>query len=1525
MEYENENKNQEKKLMVLTILFDFYNNNSKDKKNRITKDDYEFIINYINKAETDDLLNFIDYLNDIDLPIIKVLIDGYIKIDLEDENIEKLILDNLAKLIKIYFNKNIFKCVYKYLSKLFRKNILLKDKKTIKKFEKIFNIWKLLYNIDNNSIKKKLDDNISNNNFEIFIKNKDFLGENSFIIEIFFSCSPILNKKKLQGNFYFLTLYDDNNLKLPLSYKDLFDVNNPEVLQKSNKLAFNLTKGDFSLFLNNLKIKVKHIKSSNFNFNNINKIKILNYFFYAEIFQINILMKNLNTSEKTQDFAVITKILTIQIKKDNYSNKYTHNLDMKFEDSKNDVNMIINLDNFMKFKDIKFGNNRGWFGRKKRLGNIKYYGGIESFIPIFKIIKYILFYFGNNENDKEKEIVDYLEKCIIWTKEILKTILKLICLSEKNYKDFNKSIIPLIGSFAEITHILNKLISSRSLSEDLKKSLFNDEIIYALYIAIIYSRPNKNIIEMYKQIFEMEEKWNINFTFDYILFDIDKIKDKNFYWYFIVLFNYSLFILIYNDSLENSPKSIIDHIDKIISNQNHNQKISNFIIAANQFINLIKGLYSDPKEKIYTIQYSVEYLKLNNYYLKLLINLMKTVLNVRFLSKINKINFNNDSSFIIKLITLLNENKISFYKTDNELKEITESFYNYSEDAGQLEEWIGLKGDKLKPSREKLINELVDYHGEYHKAMKELFLFNRLWSKEKVFSYSYEKKLSKLKYKNINYYTRNFQRPIIYPVLDYKYRYPEFSIYKMKDDFYRMDEKEKIDNIEKIENDYNFNLECPEFDKLVKKYNIDIYKQIKKTTQSYIEIFNVCLVKQIYHVKGTFFLLHRKHAFKLVFFSYSYDFNNDNDYIFKCNKTNKEINKSKFHYEKNLKDLCFGQMFKCPEKETNRKLEFEVKDIRMLLYKIYFYRKSAIEIFTETKSYFFNFISEEDFMRFRAIIESYFEYSELLLKNEKEPIYYMPINISSGKKIGYLKINKKATKSDFIEFISNNGDVNDMCYFDIIILMNLIANRTYLDLNQYPIFPVLFFYDKTNKTLERNFKLHIGFQTLTNEGKKRCELTKENYDYNKKSREDEEQEEKDDEDDLFYFNTHYSNIVYTNNFLVRLFPYSYAAIELQGNYFDDPNRLFYSIEKTLFNISSQVSDVRELIPEFFYLPEMFLNINNINFLSLKNGAKVDDVLIPENIIQEELYANHSISNIQNEKKKNIFRIFLFMNKMKNYLENMKDNLSYWLNIIFGTQQKYLKKNNGQFFRTESYIDKDDETFKKYSSDDIIMKSVEFGLIPLQIIFDPKNLNSIKNRKSLFDKTIKNKDVLNQFEVWDSKVLEIYPNSTEKYWDNYLKINFKIKNGYGCGKLKVFNNNILLYELVDHSDEIIDMFYNRRLNMFATCSFDGYIFVYMIPNKLFSVIKHPKNLYFNKVFLSANPFPSIITYEKHNNIFSSYSLSGILINKILLDKNKFDIILHFDVYGGCYRDRIEILYKKTKMSRIFDLPIFKEVK
>ena len=35
-----------------------------------------------------------------------------------------------------------------------------------------------------------------------------------------------------------------------------------------------------------------------------------------------------------------------------------------------------------------------------------------------------------------------------------------------------------------------------------------------------------------------------------------------------------------------------------------------------------------------------------------------------------------------------------------------------------------------------------------------------------------------------------------------------------------------------------------------------------------------------------------------------------------------------------------------------------------------------------------------------------------------------------------------------------------------------------------------------------------------------------------------------------------------------------------------------------------MSDVKELVPEFFYLPEMFKNVNNIDFGSTQSGEKV---------------------------------------------------------------------------------------------------------------------------------------------------------------------------------------------------------------------------------------------------------------------------------------------------------------------------------
>jgi hypothetical protein len=59
--------------------------------------------------------------------------------------------------------------------------------------------------------------------------------------------------------------------------------------------------------------------------------------------------------------------------------------------------------------------------------------------------------------------------------------------------------------------------------------------------------------------------------------------------------------------------------------------------------------------------------------------------------------------------------------------------------------------------------------------------------------------------------------------------------------------------------------------------------------------------------------------------------------------------------------------------------------------------------------------------------------------------------------------------------------------------------------------------------------------------------------------------------------------------LIRILPYTDGAKELQSGKFDIADRLFFSLNETFKNATEELTDVRELVPEFFYLPEMFIN------------------------------------------------------------------------------------------------------------------------------------------------------------------------------------------------------------------------------------------------------------------------------------------------------------------------------------------------
>ena len=114
-------------------------------------------------------------------------------------------------------------------------------------------------------------------------------------------------------------------------------------------------------------------------------------------------------------------------------------------------------------------------------------------------------------------------------------------------------------------------------------------------------------------------------------------------------------------------------------------------------------------------------------------------------------------------------------------------------------------------------------------------------------------------------------------------------------------------------------------------------------------------------------------------------------------------------------------------------------------------------------------------------------------------------------------------------------------------------------------------------------------------------------------------------------------------------------------------------------------------------------------------------------------------------------------------------------------------------------------------------------------------------------------------------------------------------------------------------------------MFVTTSYDGLVCIYLLPNKLFSIIKHPQNLYFDKVYLSSNPFPTIITFENGNNILRIYTLSGMLIKKKQIIENQIKIKIDplFNMYGGTTIDRIKIY--NDSFTKIYNLPFLDEIK
>lgn len=106
---------------------------------------------------------------------------------------------------------------------------------------------------------------------------------------------------------------------------------------------------------------------------------------------------------------------------------------------------------------------------------------------------------------------------------------------------------------------------------------------------------------------------------------------------------------------------------------------------------------------------------------------------------------------------------------------------------------------------------------------------------------------------------------------------------------------------------------------------------------------------------------------------------------------------------------------------------------------------------------------------------------------------------------------------------------------------------------------------------------------------------------------------------------------------------------LQGG-FDLADRMFHSIEEAWLSAAqNNMADVRELIPEFFYLPEFLVNSNRFDFGSKQNGVQVNDVVLPP-------WA------------KNDPKEFIRLNRLALESDYVSANLHNWIDLIFGFKQ-----------------------------------------------------------------------------------------------------------------------------------------------------------------------------------------------------------------------------------------------------------------
>jgi len=399
-----------------------------------------------------------------------------------------------------------------------------------------------------------------------------------------------------------------------------------------------------------------------------------------------------------------------------------------------------------------------------------------------------------------------------------------------------------------------------------------------------------------------------------------------------------------------------------------------------------------------------------------------------------------------------------------------------------------------------------------------------------------------------------------------------------------------------------------------------------------------------------------------------------------------------------------------------KRFRWPLRSLRMVLPRLYLLRESALEIFLNNfKNFFFNFTPLDDEtvgLTWQGQADSKDKSAGAAVgagagtsssgaaakkpplskklrsgREQRNDVYKllcslcpeMQFELSPGRRLLKSGIMRKWQRGE----ISN---------FDYLQHLNTCAGRSYNDINQYPVFPwILTDYKSSTIDLDdprvyRDLSKPIG---ALNED--RFEIYAERY------------ATFDDPDiPAFHYGSHYSSAGIALYYLLRMEPFTSLAINLQGGHYDLADRLFESIQGA-WNLSyTNVGDVKELIPEFFYCPEFLRNLNGLDLGTKQDKTKLGDVVLPP-------WAKGSPEE------------FVRINRAALESEYVSQHLHEWIDLIFGFKQKgkaAVDADNVFFYLTYAGavdIDSIESPALRKATEDQV---THFGQTPAQLLSSP---------------------------------------------------------------------------------------------------------------------------------------------------------------------------------------------------------------